>query len=116
MLNYFQNNPLELIGIVKSDNKGDMCIRNRMYEQLLRDMQLADHRHKRSQRQDVENGSLGDRSSPQEQLMQARKNLQIIERRKAEYVLGVDIPLQLIKEEQQLREDIGDLESKLGGI
>lgn len=47
------------------------------------------------------------------QLVDARENLRLIEERKAEYVLKVDIPLQLIKEEQWLRTRIAKLESRV---
>jgi hypothetical protein len=49
----------------------------------------------------------------QRQLVEARENLRLIEDRKAEYVLEVDVPLQLIKEEQRLRDRIAELEAKL---
>ncbi len=43
----------------------------------------------------------------------ARENLRLIEERKAEYVLGVEVPLQLVREERRLREHIAELEQKL---
>jgi hypothetical protein len=54
-----------------------------------------------------------DRVSVQRQLDSARENLRLIEERKAEYVLEVDIPMQLIKEERKLKERIAELEQKL---
>jgi outer membrane protein assembly factor BamB len=54
-----------------------------------------------------------DRESLERQLQSARENLRLIEERKAEFVLGTDVPLQLIKEEQRLRDKIAELEAKL---
>jgi hypothetical protein len=48
-------------------------------------------------------------------LAEARENLRLIEDRKAEYVLEVDVPLQLIKEERRWRDRIAELEGKLRG-
>jgi len=50
------------------------------------------------------------------QLEEARENLRLIEGRKAQYVLEVDVPLQLIKEERRLRERIAELERGLNGL
>lgn len=47
------------------------------------------------------------------QLTEARGNLLLIEERKAEYVLGVEIPLQLVREERRLRDRIVELERQL---
>lgn len=52
-------------------------------------------------------------ASLRHQLAEARANLQVIEGRKAEYVLPVDIPLQLIKEERRLRARIAELEAQI---
>lgn len=46
-------------------------------------------------------------------LASARSNLALIEERKAEYVLEVDVPLQLVREERSLRERIADLERQI---
>ncbi len=54
-------------------------------------------------------------ASVQRQLAEARENLRLIEDRKAEYVLEVDVPLQLIKEERRLRDKVAELEAKLRG-
>ena len=54
-----------------------------------------------------------ERASLQRQLDEARTNLKLIQERKAEYVLEVDVPLQLIKEERRLKETIGKLEDNL---
>ena len=54
-----------------------------------------------------------DRASLERQLQSARENLRLIGDRKAEYVLEVDVPLQLIKEERRLRERVAELEQKL---
>jgi hypothetical protein len=58
--------------------------------------------------------SMADRASLQLQLNEARTNLKLIEERTAEYVLEVDVPLQLIKEQRRLRERIAELERQLG--
>jgi hypothetical protein len=47
------------------------------------------------------------------QLAEARKNLQLIEERKSQYVMETDIPLQLIKCEQRLLEHIAELEQRI---
>lgn len=52
-------------------------------------------------------------ASLQRQLDAARENLNLIIERKAEYVLGVDVPLQLIKEERYLLNRIVELELQL---
>ena len=52
-------------------------------------------------------------ASPRRQLEVARENLRLIEERNAKYVLEVDVPLQLIKEERRLRERIAELKRKL---
>ena len=57
-----------------------------------------------------------ERASLQRQLKSARENLRLIEERKAEYVLGVDVPLQLIKEEQRLKDRVAELERKLKAV
>jgi hypothetical protein len=56
-----------------------------------------------------------EKTSLQRQLAEARENLRLIEDRKAEYVLDVDVPLQLVKEERRLRDKIAELEGKLRG-
>jgi hypothetical protein len=47
------------------------------------------------------------------ELAEAKTNLELIRERKAEFVLGIDIPLQLIKEERRLLERIAELEAQL---
>ncbi len=54
-----------------------------------------------------------DVQSLQQQLADARENLRLIEERKAQYVQEVEIPLQLIKDERRLKEQIAELEGKL---
>ena len=56
-----------------------------------------------------------EKTSLQRQLAEARENLRLIEDRKAEYVLEVEVPLQLIKEERRWRDRIAELEAKLRG-
>jgi hypothetical protein len=48
------------------------------------------------------------------QLAEARANLRLIEERASEYVLGTDVPLQLVKERRRLEERIAELEAELG--
>jgi tetratricopeptide (TPR) repeat protein len=55
-------------------------------------------------------------ASLRRQLEEAEKNLRLIEERKTQYVLEVDVPLQLIKEERSLRERVGELERELNGL
>ncbi len=55
-----------------------------------------------------------ERESLERQLQSARENLRLIEERKAEYVLGVDVPLQIVKEERRLKERLAELEKSLG--
>jgi hypothetical protein len=52
-------------------------------------------------------------ASLRHQLAQAEQNLRLIEERKTEYVLGVEVPLQLVKEEQETRARIARLRSRL---
>ncbi|MBN1815387.1 MAG: SUMF1/EgtB/PvdO family nonheme iron enzyme [Anaerolineae bacterium] len=47
------------------------------------------------------------------QLKAARKNLLLIQEREAEYVMKTDIPLQLVKDERELEQQIADLETKI---
>jgi outer membrane protein assembly factor BamB len=54
-------------------------------------------------------------ASLQRQLHESRENLRLIEERKTEYVLEVDVSLQLVKEERRLRDKIAELEGKLRG-
>ncbi|CAG1000765.1 5'-methylthioadenosine/S-adenosylhomocysteine nucleosidase [Gammaproteobacteria bacterium] len=51
-----------------------------------------------------------DLDSIRRQLDESRRNLIFIEERKAQYVLSVDVPLQLVKEEARLRAKIAELE------
>jgi hypothetical protein len=54
-----------------------------------------------------------DLQSLRRQLASARENLRLIQERKAEYVLGTDVPLDLIKEERHLQERIAELEREI---
>jgi hypothetical protein len=47
------------------------------------------------------------------QLAEARDNPRLIEERESEYVLGTDVPLQLVKERRRLEERIAELEAEL---
>jgi len=51
--------------------------------------------------------------SLRKQLAKAEENLRLIQERKAEYVQGVDIPLQLIKDERRLETQIPELRTRL---
>ena len=64
--------------------------------------------------EDAETDRQQELASLRHQLGEARENLRLIEERKTRYVLEVDIPLQLIKEERRLRERIAELERQLG--
>jgi len=44
------------------------------------------------------------------------RNLQLIEERKAEYVMGVDVSLTLVKEERRLRERFDETREKIGRL
>jgi hypothetical protein len=50
------------------------------------------------------------------QLRQEQENLRLIQERKAEYVLATDIPLDLVKRERQLMENVAKLEQKINSI
>ena len=55
-------------------------------------------------------GTGSELASLRRQLAEARENLRLIQERKSEFVMGTDIPLQLVKEERQLLERIEELE------
>jgi hypothetical protein len=52
-------------------------------------------------------------ASLRHQLAQAKQNLRLIEERRAEYVLEVEVPLQLVKEERATRARIAHLQGRL---
>jgi hypothetical protein len=54
-----------------------------------------------------------DKATLNRQIDEAHNNLRLIEERQAQYVLEVDVPLQLIKEERRLKDRIADLEQQL---
>ena len=54
-----------------------------------------------------------DKATLSKQLAEARNNLRLIEERKAQYVLEVDVPLQLVKEERRLKDRIAELEQQV---
>lgn len=58
--------------------------------------------------------SAGEAHSLQRQLADARENLRLIEEHKARYVQEIDIPLQIIKDERRWKEQITEIEMKLG--
>jgi tetratricopeptide (TPR) repeat protein len=55
-------------------------------------------------------------ASLRRQLAEAEENLRLIQERKSQYVLEVDIPLQLVKEEQRLSKHIGELKQRVGEL
>lgn len=57
-----------------------------------------------------------DMKSLQHQLNQAWENLALIQKRMSEYVLGTDVPLQLVKEERRLESRIRWLERRIGEL
>ncbi len=64
---------------------------------------------------DVSQGA-EDGESLRRQLAEAETNLALIQERKAQFVLEVDVPLQLVKEERRLLARIAELETKLGEL
>jgi len=50
------------------------------------------------------------------QLAEAEANLRLIEERKSQYVMAVDIPLQIVKQEQVQQKKIADLKERLTGL
>ena len=53
-------------------------------------------------------------TSLRRQLAEAEANLELIRERKAQYVLEVDVPLQLVKEERRLLARVAELKAALG--
>jgi hypothetical protein len=92
----------------------DHCTRREVMPDLLK--VLAEARPKQFRDRSGASGANFDqnRTSLQRQLNEARANLQLIEERKAEFVMGTDVPLQLIKEERRLLDRIAALEAQLG--
>jgi len=78
------------------------------YESLQRAYQSV-----RSLRADDLTGAESELASLRRQLAEARENLRLIQERKSEYVMGTDIPLQLVKQEQELLERIEELEQRV---
>jgi hypothetical protein len=56
------------------------------------------------------------RTSLYTQLEAARENLPLIRERKSQYVMETDVPLELIKREHQLEQQITELEAKLAPV
>jgi WD40 repeat protein/energy-coupling factor transporter ATP-binding protein EcfA2 len=54
--------------------------------------------------------------SLQRQLVEAEENLRLVQQRIAEYVFGTDVPLQLVKQEQQLKATVADLQKQLAQL
>jgi hypothetical protein len=57
-----------------------------------------------------------DVESLRRRLAEARENLRLVEEREAEFVLGTDVPLQLVKEKRRLRRRIVNLEARLEAL
>jgi restriction endonuclease Mrr len=64
-------------------------------------------------RRDAEKQREREAASLRRQLEEARENLRLIEERKSQYVLEVEVPLQLIKEERRLTNRIAELEREV---
>ncbi len=64
----------------------------------------------------MDNATVPPEPSIQRQLIEAQKNLRLIQERKEEYVLNTDIPLQLIKQERDLLDRIVDLKQQLAAL
>jgi hypothetical protein len=77
-----------------------------------RDAPTGDAAPGRSERED----QAGEIASLRHQLDQARENMRLIREREAEYVLGTDVPLQLVKEKRRLGERIANLEARLADM
>jgi hypothetical protein len=60
--------------------------------------------------------SLADVASLRRRLAEAEENLRLIKERKAEYVMSTDIPLDLVKQERALQQDIASLKAQLAGM
>ena len=58
-------------------------------------------------------GNADVRASLHRQIASTEENLLLIEERKSEYVLGTDVPVQLLKEERQLRAKLAELRGRL---
>jgi hypothetical protein len=50
------------------------------------------------------------------QIANIEENLLLIEERRSEYIIGTDVPMQLVKEERQAREKLVELQAKLANI
>ena len=59
------------------------------------------------------NSRADERASLQRQIASTEENLLLIEERKSEFVLGTDVPMQLLKEERQLRAKLAELKRRL---
>lgn len=60
--------------------------------------------------------SPADVTSLRQRLAEAEENLRLVEERKAEYVMSTDIPLDLVKRERALEQDIASLKARLAGM
>jgi WD40 repeat protein/energy-coupling factor transporter ATP-binding protein EcfA2 len=57
-----------------------------------------------------------DRVRLQRRLNKARENLQVLQDRKAEYILETDVPMELVKNERRLSTEIASLEAQLAQL
>ncbi len=97
----------------------DYCIRHDKLDMLLN--LIREHNPTQYARYAPRLGAFGRSASPAQdadsfrrQLAEAEAHLKLIQDRKSQYVLEVDIPLQLIKEERNLLERIAELKRQLG--
>ncbi len=100
----------------------DYCQRHELVPRLLETVRKSNPAQYNRYRTRLETGeravsqatsSSQEQESLRRQLAEARANLRLIEERKDEYVMGVEVPLQLIKEERRLQEKIAELEQRL---
>ena len=100
----------------------DYCVRRGLIPQLLATIQKerpAQYGHYRSalatgeDNESMPAARSEDLDSLRRQIAEARLNLKLIEERKAQYVLEIDVPLQLLKEERRLRSQIAEWERRL---
>jgi hypothetical protein len=65
----------------------------------------------------ADTGSKADvKASLRRQIANIEENLLLIEERRSEYIIGTDVPMQLVKEERQAREKLVELQAKLANI
>lgn len=102
--------------LVLEDRRADLeAERNQVAAQLASlEQQLAASGMAPAQNTPAAGLAPAERASLERQLAESQANLRLIEERKAQYVLETDIPLQLLKEEDRLRQRIAELKARLG--